>query len=212
MELTYTIRGADGNEYGPATLEQVTTWAHEGRVQPQQEARRSDMEYWAPAGSFTELQPAFASRVAVAAPIATAPIMPRRDPATEAQLKSGASWFYWIAGLSLINSIVAFTGSNWRFMLGLGVTQLFDAFGNELGGAGKVVGLTLDLLAAGVLVCFGVFAHKRHLWAFVVGMVLIALDGLIFLLAQDWLGVGFHVFILYCLFRGAKACRELNAA
>ena len=72
--------------------------------------------------------------------------------------------------------------------------------------------LTLDLLSAGAVVLFGVFAHKRHLWAFVVGMVLIALDGLIFLIAQDWLGVGFHVFVLYCLFRGAKACRELNAA
>jgi hypothetical protein len=210
MELTYQIRGADGNEYGPATLEQVTAWAREGRVQSQQEVRRSDMEHWSPAGAFSELQSVFAAPVNVEASNATATAMPTRDPATEAQLKSGASWFYWIAGLSLINSIVAFTGSDWRFILGLGITQIFDAFGNDLGGAGKAVVLMLDLLAAGVLVFFGVFAHKRHLWAFVVGMVLIALDGLIFLFVQDWLGVGFHVFVLYCLFRGAKACRELN--
>ncbi len=212
MELTYQIRGADGNEYGPATLEQVTAWAREGRVQSQQEVRRSDMEHWSPAGSFAELQSVFAASANVAAPNVAATATPTRDPATEAQLKSGASWFYWIAGLSLINSIAAFTGSDWRFMLGLGLTQILDAFGHDLGSAGKAVVLALDLLAAGVCVCFGFFAHKRHLWAFVVGMVLIALDGIIFLLAQDWLGVGFHVFVLYFLFRGAKACRELNAA
>lgn len=211
MELTYTIRGADGNEYGPVTLEQITAWAREGRVQSQQEVRRSDMEHWSPAGSFSELHPVFAVPASVAAPSIPATPTPLRDQATEAQLKSGASWFYWIAGLSLINSIAAFTGSDWRFILGLGITQVFDAFGRDLGSGGKAMVLTLDLLSAGALVLFGVFAHKRHLWAFVVGMVLIALDGLIFLIAQDWLGVGFHVFVLYCLFRGAKACRELNA-
>jgi hypothetical protein len=211
MELTYQIRGADGNEYGPATLQQVNTWAQEGRVQSQHEVRRSDMKHWSPAGSFSELQPMFASAANVAAPKATATAMPARDPATEAQLKSGASWFYWIAALSLINSIVAFTGSDWRFILGLGITQVFDGLAHDIGSAGNAVVLALDLIAAGVCVSFGVFAHKRHLSAFVVGMVLLALDGLIFLFVQDWVGVGFHVFVLYCLFRGAKACRGLNA-
>ena len=179
MELTYQIRGADGNEYGPATLEQIITWAREGRVQPQQEVRRSDMEHWSPAGDFSELQPLFATTAPVVSTTATTSARPNRDPATEAHLKSGASWFYWIAGLSLINSIVAFTGSDWRFILGLGITQMFDALGHDIGSAGKAVVLALDLVAAGACVCFGVFAHKRHLWAFVVGMVLFALDGLI---------------------------------
>jgi len=73
------------------------------------------------------------------------------------------------------------------------------------------VALVLDLLAAGVCALFGVFANKGQMWAFVVGMILFALDGLIFLLVQDWIGVAFHVFILYCLFRGAQACRQLKA-
>lgn len=212
MELTYTIRGEDGKEYGPATLEQVTSWAREGRVQAQQEVRRSDMTYWSPAASFTELKSAFTPAAQMPSPLAAATPTRRNDPATEAQLKSGASWFYWIAGLSLVNSIAAVSGSDWRFILGLGITQVIDAFGSEMGGAGKVVTLILDLIAAGVLVLFGVLGHKRHTWAFITGMVLFALDGGIFLLAQDWLGVGFHVFVLYCFFRGLKACRELNAA
>ena len=43
-------------------------------------------------------------------------------------------------------------------------------------------------------------------------MALYALDGLIYLIGQEWLGVGFHAFALFCLFRGFKACRALNAA
>jgi hypothetical protein len=213
MEPTYKIRGADGKEYGPATLAQVATWLREGRMDRQTEMTRSDIDYWAPAGNFSEVAPPPAIPVAVATPpAATAQAAVRRsDPATEAQLKSGGSWFYWIAGLSLVNSIVALSGSEWGFIVGLGVTQIVDALGQQLQGAGKAVVFILDLLAAGVLVLFGVFACRRHTWAFVVGMILYALDGLIFLIAQDWLGLGFHAFVLFCLFRGFKACRELNA-
>ena len=71
--------------------------------------------------------------------------------------------------------------------------------------------LILDVLAAGIFVFFGVFANKRHSWAFIVGMILFALDGLLVLIRQDWLGLAFHVFALFCLFRGLQACRALNA-
>ena len=127
-------------------------------------------------------------------------------------MKSAASWFYWIAALSLVNSISAFTGSDWRFILGLGITQIIDALGQDIEGSGKFIALVLDLVAAGVLVLFGVFGGKGHLWAFIVGMVLFALDGVIFLLAQDWIGVAFHAFVLYCFVRGFQACRALKAS
>lgn len=220
MEHTYTIRASDGQEYGPATLAQITGWVREGRVSAESEIKRSDMQHWSAASSFVELQSVFAPfATAATAPVASAtpgviapnPVAPSADPQAVAQLKSGASWFYWIAGLSLVNSLAAFLGSDWRFILGLGVTQVFDALGSQMGGAGKVVTLGLDVIAAGALVLFGVFGNKRHLWAFIVGMGLFALDGLVFLLAQDWIGVGFHVFVLYCLFRGLQACRSLNA-
>jgi len=222
MDLTYKVRGADGNEYGPATLTEINAWFREGRINAQSEVTRSDIDYWAPAANFSELEvpraaapaavpgvrPVQAAARPVGAPTAAAA---GADPALEAQLKSNASWFYWIAGLSLINSIAAFTGGDWRFILGLGITQVIDAFGQSLEGGGKMIVLILDVLAAGLFIVFGVFAHKRHTWAFVVGMVLFALDGLINLIAQDWIGLAFHAFVLFCLFRGFQACRELNA-
>ncbi len=130
---------------------------------------------------------------------------------------SGASWFYWIAGLSLINSAVVLFGGEWSFIVGLGVTQVIDAIalgvGAELSAGAattaKLIALVGDALAAGVFVLFGIFANKRQAWAFVVGMVLYAFDGMIFLLVADWLSIGFHAFALFCIWGGFSASRKL---
>jgi hypothetical protein len=226
MQLTYLVRGNDGNQYGPASLQQLTSWIREGRVPPTQEVQRSDMQHWAPAEAFLELQPAFgiAPVAAETAPsdggtavaTATRPVAAqgtrKGDPATVGQLRSGGSWFYWVAGLSLVNTVLGLAGAKIQFIFGLAITQVFDGVAVGMGGSGKIVAILLDLVVAGIFVLFGVYATKGHLWAFIVGMILFALDGLIFLLFKDWLSVGFHAFVLYCLFRGLAACRELRSA
>ena len=45
-------------------------------------------------------------------------------------------------------------------------------------------------------------------WAFVLGMVVYGIDGAIFLVVQDWIGVGFHAFALFMIFRGYQAARH----
>ncbi len=122
--------------------------------------------------------------------------------------QSGAQWFYWIAGLSLINAILALTGQGWRFILGLGVTQLVQELAQESGGAGTKAGL----VGLGVIAIFAFLGQRAvtgHHWAFLVGMTLYALDGAIFLLIQDWVGVGFHAFALIMIARGYAAARKL---
>ena len=215
MELTYKVRGADGKEYGPVTLEQLSSWIREGRLPAQQEVRRSDMDYWVAAQEFAELKAMYLTAQAPVAMGGGSPGTASGQPgasnaAVVHQLRSGASWFYWIAGLSLVNSIISFSGSSWHFLFGLGITQIFDGLRENLGSAGTIVVLALDLAAAGLFILFGVFANKGHLWAFITGMVLFGLDGLLFVLVKDWLGVGFHVFVLYCLYRGLSACRQMR--
>ena len=213
MNLSYMVRGADAKEYGPVTLEQLKLWVQEGRVSAGQELKRSDMGHWAAASNFSELQTAFPTATPAPAPGAPPPAaIPPETIAAVGSLKSGASWFYWIAGLSAINTIISFAGGGWRFIFGLGITQIFDQFGRKMGGSGPIAALMLDLGAAAVFVFCGVFAHKAQTWAFLVGMALFAGDALIFLLNQDWLGVGFHAFVLFCLFKGFSACRQLNEA
>jgi hypothetical protein len=132
----------------------------------------------------------------------------------EGQFKGGANWFFWIAGLSLVNSIILFTGSEWGFIVGLGITRIIDVVGlviaEEVGIVGKILALFFDVIAAGIFVLFGVFSRKGYKWAFVVGMILYAMDGLIFLLVKDFLSIGFHVFALFCIYGGFKASRKLN--
>src|SRR5262245_15022806 len=38
------------------------------------------------------------------------------------QFNSSSSWFFWIAGLSVINSLIAVFGGDRRFIFGLGIT------------------------------------------------------------------------------------------
>lgn len=158
-----------------------------------------------------------------AAPTATATTENAQAEAVQAhqlqtQFESGANWFYWIAGLSLLNSAIALFQGQWAFIVGLGVTQIFDGLAIGIAEAApetavvaKGIAFGADLLAAGIFVVFGVLARKQQHWAFVTGMVIYAVDGLIFLAFGDFLGLGFHAFALWCLWRGLVASRRLKA-
>jgi hypothetical protein len=134
-------------------------------------------------------------------------------------LRSGANWFYWIAGLSLLNSVIQMFDSDRSFVVGLGITQVFDAVASagakDLGSQGgtilRGIAFALDLCVAGVFALFGWQAGKRRRWAFLVGMFLYFLDALIFLLVQDWLSLGFHAFALVGIWAGFSSLRKLEA-
>ncbi|GMV93298.1 MAG: hypothetical protein AMXMBFR82_30760 [Candidatus Hydrogenedentota bacterium] len=135
-------------------------------------------------------------------------------------VKSGANWFFWIAGLSAANSIVSAFQGEWGFVVGLGATQFIDGIAAAIiaeteGGGGTTVtavALVIDLLIASVFVLFGILANKRMAWAFVIGMVIYLFDGLLFLLVGDWLSLAFHAFALFCIFSGYAALKKLNEA
>lgn len=133
----------------------------------------------------------------------------------ESRFKGGANWFFWIAALSIVNSVIIMLGGEWGFIFGLGVTQIVDGIGMALAEGAEAAGiqyvaLGLNLVIAGFVVLFGWLAHRRHQWAFIVGMVLYSMDGLILLVAGDWLGSVFHGWVLFCLFTGLRACRQLD--
>jgi hypothetical protein len=141
----------------------------------------------------------------------------QRKLALEHQIKSGTNWFFFIAGLSLVNSIIYLSGGTLNFVVGLGITQFIDGFtgglSEAMGGSVLVtlIGLALDLLVAGAFVAFGVFARRKQQWALITGMILYALDGLFLLALGSWFAVAFHAFALWGLWRGLQALRQLLA-
>ncbi len=136
--------------------------------------------------------------------------------ALQRHAQSGANWFFWIAALSMINSLVLLAANGrWNFLAGLGVTQLIDALAlgmsENLGGTTTtIIALLLDVMVAGIFVGLGLFARKGQTWAFALGMVIYVLDALLFLFVQDWLSVAFHAYVIYRLYKGFASSRKLK--
>ena len=145
-----------------------------------------------------------------------APLPPQNDEAELTQrISSGANWFYWIAGLSIVNSAISFFNGQVSFPAGLGINQVIDAFARIAieSGAGTFAGTALfvfGLVTAGIFFIFGVLANRRQLWAFIVGIVVYALDSLIYVFATDIIGLAIHALALFFLIRGFFALRQLK--
>ncbi len=142
------------------------------------------------------------------------------DEATREQWEkswhSGANWFYWIAGLSLVNTALFLFGSDRAFIFGLGATQVVELLARAIAAEGGDAAYLFAFLINGAIVAlvllFGFLANRGKTWAFGVGMTLYALDAGVFLLASDWLGLGFHVFVLYCMAVGWSAAVRIGRA
>jgi hypothetical protein len=139
------------------------------------------------------------------------------DPETAAQMKSGANWFYWIAGLSLVNSAIYAFGGDISFILGLGATQLIEGITDAAIAEGmpsllKGVAIVMNLAITGVFALFGYYANKGVAIAFIAGIALYILDGLLYLAVGSMLAAGFHVFALFFIVRGFLASRKIARA
>lgn len=139
--------------------------------------------------------------------------LPAIDRAAIAQsdplVMGGASWFWWIGGLSLINTVLIHSGSESSLAIGLGFTLMADAIFKEM----MVVAFLIDAIALAVVFGLGFFARKGHFWAFVLGITLYAFDALIYVLLGGWIGVAIHGLALFYMVRGAMALRAaLKAA
>ena len=139
----------------------------------------------------------------------------------EKLFRSGANWFYWISGLSLINTFLFISGSDWGFIAGLAITMIIDGIASELPAVGIVIALVFDALFAGSFIAFGYFAGKGHKWAFITGIVLYGLDTLLIfalgmMMAQSGEGsdvlisLVFHGLALYFIFNGFRALKKLK--
>jgi hypothetical protein len=123
-------------------------------------------------------------------------------------VQSAARWFWWIAGLSLVNTVLFHTGSDMSFVIGLAMTTLASAlFADNL-----VIALTLAGITIAFYFAMGLYAQRHKLWAFYVGLAIYAIDALIYVGVSDWMSVGFHAFAAFFIFRGIARVRELNRA
>ena len=133
-----------------------------------------------------------------------------QSAAALARIKPSASWFDWIAILSVVNAVIALGNGSWNFLLGLGITSVANGMAAR-GEITPVASLVITGVAAAFFWLMGRFAKMGQKWALILGMALYALDGAVLLLASPppWLMIGFHVYALIML---ARAFSAINAS
>lgn len=129
----------------------------------------------------------------------------------------GAANFYWIGAMSILNSVVMLFNGGIYFVVGLAMTLFIDGIASgiadQLPASSTLIhgiALVLDAAIAGIFALFGWLSKRGHNWAFIVGMIVYAIDGLIFLAFQDWLAAGFHLYFMWGLFNGLRALNALK--
>lgn len=123
-------------------------------------------------------------------------------------IKSAARWFWWIAGLSLVNAIMLSSGEKTSFVVGLAMTTLALLY---LKGAAALGWAFVVVLIAfyGVM---GYFAMQRRQWAFYLGLAVYAVDAALYAVYEDWMPFGFHLFAGFFIAKGLLRVRALQAA
>ncbi|HOF87305.1 MAG TPA: hypothetical protein PLZ36_04240 [Armatimonadota bacterium] len=126
---------------------------------------------------------------------------------------SGAKWFYWIVGLSLINAVIAAFKGGVSFVIGLNSALIISAAAGEATDATlKGVLFTISLVFIAVFGIIGYLAVKRRHWALLTGFVLYVIDTLFILIMIPGgvdlgliLNAGFHLFALWGIFQAIRA-------
>lgn len=124
------------------------------------------------------------------------------------RVENGGRWFYWIAGLSAVNFVFFFMGSSRGFALGTAIDWLLQGIVETL--AGPSVGWIAHVAVIALFVFLGVRATAGAQWAFIVGGLVYTLDGVLFLLVGDWLGIAVHAFALFAIGSGMVGLRRLS--
>ena len=126
-----------------------------------------------------------------------------------ASMRRGASWFYTIAILSGINSLLQIFDAKIRFIFGLGITQVVGSIAKQSSN-GTVILLLVDGLFIGLLLLCGKWARERSQGAFLGGMTAYALDGVLLVVFGMWIDAAVHAYALYRMWQGYAASRELT--
>jgi hypothetical protein len=123
--------------------------------------------------------------------------------------RGGAVWFYWAAALAVAAAVLRAYGQTWSGALSFGVLQspLTAALraGNNVGALA---------IAVTFIVFIGWFAGTGKTWAFALGMLAYAADGVLSGMDHEWVAVALHVIILFFIYPGmvAAGMRRENEA
>jgi hypothetical protein len=128
------------------------------------------------------------------------------------QVSGCASWFFWIAGMTLINAAMIHSGSDTSFLIGLTVSMVVDALAAQGGSLTKIFAIGFDAACIGALIFLGWKARSGRRWAFTVGLILYSMDTLLSLAAPNFISIALHGWALFSMGLGLRLAGKLSAA
>ena len=129
---------------------------------------------------------------------------------TRTSIRHGANWFFWLAILSVINTLIVYQYHIPNTPIALAISQWLDGTSAGLNPTMSTRSLIINLIIAGILAGFGVLARRGSDLAFVVGMFLYVVDAMLAIGLRDLFGFGVHLIGLFFLFKGLLASRHIR--
>lgn len=126
--------------------------------------------------------------------------------------RQGGAWFYWIGGASILNSLIYASGTQWGLAIGLGVTYVIDEIAKAVSNTVRtpIYAFLIDLALAAGFLLIGRAARRGRLGWYAFGIFLYLLDGILFIVVQDILGIVVHLIAIFGLASGWIAARRLK--
>jgi hypothetical protein len=129
---------------------------------------------------------------------------------TRTSVLHGADWFFWLAILSIINSLIVYFYNTPNTPVALGITQWLDGTHGGIKASMSNGWLVINILIAAMLAGFGLLARRGSDLAFVVGIFLYVIDSILIIGLRDLFGFGVHLLGLFFLFKGLLASRHIR--
>ena len=129
---------------------------------------------------------------------------------TRTSVLHGADWFFWLAILSVINSLIVYNYNTPNTPIALAITQWVDGTTSGFNSSMTTSWLVTNILIAGVLAMFGVLARRGSDIAFVVGIFVYVIDAFLMIGLRDFFGFGVHLIALFFLVKGLFASRHVR--
>lgn len=212
-KYTYIVGDATGAETDPMSLEETLQHVKSGKITGATYVKRSDQEHWGTAADYPEL----GTKDTALSPMEEAsggnmrgdkvdPLAAEMELAGfERTIRSGASWFFWVGALSLINSIIVTFEGDWGFALGLELTYLIGFASQAWGASGPWIGMGVNIFLSLLMLGFGVAGWQRKFWPYVIGMALYAGDFILTFFTMQILSMVIHGLALFYFYKGLRA-------
>lgn len=129
---------------------------------------------------------------------------------TRTSVLHAADWFFWLAILSIINSLIVYYYQVPNTPIALGITQWVDGTHSGFNATMSTSALVINILIAFGLAAFGLVARRGSDLAFVLGIFLYVIDSMLIIGLRDFFGFGVHLLALFFLVKGLLASRHIR--